>query len=107
MCFGRITQRHPGTNRQDEPAIAHIIGKLTHLRWIRLRKHTRNLHCRILRRRAFWQYSGVAKGAVLLYLRDQLRGNLTAVSATASTRGNFSIASSSSIASTSETPRER
>src|SRR3974377_317617 len=78
MCFSSITQRHPATNRQNELAIADVIGKLTHLGWIRLRKHTRNLHWRILRRRAFRQHSGVAKGAALLYLRDQLRRNLTA-----------------------------
>ena len=41
------------------------------------RAHARNLHCRILGRRAFRQYSGVAKEAVLPYLRDQFRCNLT------------------------------
>ena len=78
MCFGRIAQRHPATNRQNELSIAHVIGKLAHLGWIRLRKHARNLHCRILRRCALRQSSSVAKGAALLYLRDQLRANLTA-----------------------------
>ena len=63
MCFSRITQRHPATNRQNELAIAHVIGKLTQLGWIRPRAHARNLHCRILGRRAFRQDSGVAKGA--------------------------------------------
>jgi hypothetical protein len=29
MCFSRITQRHPATDRQDELTIAHVIGKLT------------------------------------------------------------------------------
>jgi hypothetical protein len=73
-----LTQRHPATNRQNELAIAHVVGKLAHLRWIRLRKHARNLHCRIFGRRAFRQRRGVAKGAALLYLHDQLRSNLTA-----------------------------
>ena len=36
MCFSRITQRHPAANRQNELAIAHVIGKLAHLGWIRL-----------------------------------------------------------------------
>jgi hypothetical protein len=36
-----------------ELAIAHVIGKLAHLGWIRLRAHARNLHCRILGRRTF------------------------------------------------------
>jgi hypothetical protein len=31
MCFSRITQRHPATNRQNELAIAHVIGKLAQL----------------------------------------------------------------------------
>src|SRR5580658_2668023 len=44
MCFGRVTQRHPATNRQNELAIPHVIGKLAHLGWIWLRKHARNLH---------------------------------------------------------------
>ena len=48
MCFCRITQRHPATNRQNELAIAHVIGKLTQLGWIGLRAHARTLHCRIL-----------------------------------------------------------
>src|SRR5580704_8842613 len=99
MRFSRITQWHSLTNGQNELAIAHVIGKLTHLGRIRLREHTLNLHCRILGSRAFRQDSGVAKEAALLYLCDQLRCNLTAtVSAIASTRPNFSIASSSSIA---------
>jgi hypothetical protein len=53
-------------------------GKLAHLGWIGLRTHTRNLHCRIFSRRTFRQHGGVAKGAALLYLRDQLRCNVTA-----------------------------
>src|ERR1039458_7850106 len=78
MCLSRITQRHAATDRQNELAIADVIGKLTHLGWIRLREYARNPHCRILRRRAFREYRGVAKGAALLYLRDQLRCNVTA-----------------------------
>src|SRR5579862_1753818 len=70
MCF--ITQWDPATNRQNELAITQVIGKLAHLGWIRLRPHARNLHCRILCSRAFRQRRGVAKGAVLLYLHDQL-----------------------------------
>ena len=46
-ALGRITQRHPATNRQNELAITHVIGKLAHLRWIRLRERARNLDCRI------------------------------------------------------------
>jgi len=77
MCLGRIPQWHPATDRQNELDIAHVIGKLAHLGWIRLRKDTRNLHCRILRRSGFRQYSSVATGAILLYRRDQLRRNVT------------------------------
>ena len=77
-CFYRITQRHPPTNRQNELVIPNVIGKLTHLGWIRLRTHARNLHCRILRHRGFRQHCSVAKAATMPYLRDQLRCNLTA-----------------------------
>ena len=52
MCFCRIAQRHPATHRQNELAIAHVIGKLPHLGGIRLGEHTLNLDCRILGRRA-------------------------------------------------------
>ena len=45
--LGRVAQMHPATDRQNELAIAHVIGKLTHLGWIRVRKHTLNLHRRI------------------------------------------------------------
>jgi hypothetical protein len=55
-----------------------VIGKFTDLGWIWFRKHTRNLHCRILRCRAFRQGSGVAKEAARLDLRDQLHRNVTA-----------------------------
>jgi hypothetical protein len=41
MCFCRVTQRHPATNRQSELAIARVIGKLTHLGWVTLRAHAR------------------------------------------------------------------
>ena len=44
MCFGRIPQRHPAADGQNEFAIAHVIGKLAHLGWISLRAHARNLH---------------------------------------------------------------
>jgi len=77
MCFSRIAQRHPATNRQNELAIAHVVGKLAHLGCIRPSTHTRDLHCRILGRRTFRQHSGVAKGAVLLYPRDQLGCDIT------------------------------
>ena len=77
MCFSRSAQRHPATNGQNELAIANVIGELAHLGWIRSCRHTRNLYSRILRRRRFRQYGGVAKGAALFYLRDQLCCNLT------------------------------
>jgi hypothetical protein len=38
MCLSRVTQWHPATNRQNELAIPHVIGKLAHLGWIWLRK---------------------------------------------------------------------
>jgi RHS repeat-associated protein len=78
MCVSRITQWHSAPDRQNELAIAKIIGELAHFGRIRLRKDTRYLHSRILRRRGHRQYRGVAKGTALLYLGDQLRGNFAA-----------------------------
>jgi uncharacterized repeat protein (TIGR03803 family) len=77
-----VPQPHHATasaaDRQNERAIANVIGKLTHSAWISLGEHTLNLYRRILTRCAFWQYSGVAEGAALLYSHDQLRCNVTA-----------------------------
>jgi hypothetical protein len=70
MCLSRVTQWHPAANRQNELAVAEVIGKLAHLGGIRPREHMRNLHGRILRRGALRQLSGVAKGAARLYLGD-------------------------------------
>ena len=37
MRFRRMAQRHSAANRQNEPDITQVIGKLTHLGWIRTR----------------------------------------------------------------------
>jgi hypothetical protein len=46
MCLSSSTQRDPATDRQDELAVARVVGKLTHLGWIGLREHAHSLHCR-------------------------------------------------------------
>jgi hypothetical protein len=108
MCFSRIAQWHPATNRQNELAIAHVIGKLMQLGWIRLRAHTRNLHCRILGRRASGKTAAYPKEPLCLtFVISFAATSPPTVSTIASTKRKFSIALSSSIARTSETPRER
>src|SRR5580658_2983603 len=78
MCLSRIAQRHPAANRQNELAIAHVIGKLAYLRRIGPGTYSRDLHRWIVGRRTLRQHGCVAEGAALLYPRDQLRHHLTA-----------------------------
>src|ERR1700691_6148066 len=78
MGFSRIAQRHAPANRQNELAIAYVIGKLAYLRWVGLSTHTRNLHRRVLSLRSLREHRRVAKGPARLYPRDQLCRNLAA-----------------------------
>src|ERR1700677_4097693 len=73
-----VLQRQTPADRQQKFAVANVIGKLAHFRWIGARENTSDLDGRVRCRYTVGKYRGIGKTSTALHLDEKLCGRLAA-----------------------------